>query len=99
MKRRKGFWRECGESQTALANLECVMWQTQKIDAGWTRKMYNKMKIFFMLMFVYCNCIVVKTLDDSKGASEYWKAKAEETRVDTTTSIIIFGVIFGLPIF
>ena len=56
-----------------------------------------------MLMFIaYCDCTVFKTPNDSKGASKYWEAKAEQTRVDTTTTIItfgvIFGVIFGLPI-
>lgn len=59
-------------------------------------------RIVYILMFIaYTNCLVIKTPNDSKEASEYWDAKARETKVDTTASIVgfsILGAIFGIPV-
>ena len=53
-------------------------------------------------MFIaYTSCLVIKTPDNSSGASKYWEEKAHKTKVDTTLNIVGFSILdvfIGIPV-
>ena len=57
----------------------------------------NRTAAILMFIIAYTSCLVIP--DDS--TSNYWNAKAEETNIDTTISIVSLSIVaafFGIPI-